>query len=172
MSFPLLSQESRGSVYSVAWHPRVRGASPARAHRQPRPEDRRASPGAGKGNSSTLVSVQQYGGRNGGQLCHFQLLGMRCEGRGQHGEKSDPSGFRIRICKGAHMLASEIKTKPVLYLEKRHEQKTYMLSNPEIEMIMDESRLSPTVEENQVVYQLFKLMTYQHMLLLSIYLAG
>lgn len=43
---------------------------------------------------------------------------------------------------------ANIKTKPDLYLEKRHEQKTYKLSNPEIEMRTDESRLTPTIEEN------------------------
>lgn len=46
------------------------------------------------------------------------------------------------------MLALEIKTKTVSYIEKRHEQKTYQLSNLEMEMVTDESRLSPTIEEN------------------------
>lgn len=37
-------------------------------------------------------------------------------------------------------------------------------------MVTDESRLSPTVEENQIAYLSLKLMRYQHVLLLSIYI--
>lgn len=74
---------------------------------------------------------------------------------------------------GAHMLTFEInawRSIPCLTPGEEYEQKIYKFSNPEIEMIIDESRLSPTTEENQTAYLLFKLMTYQHVLLLSIYI--
>lgn len=71
------------------------------------------------------------------------------------------------------MLAFEINTWrsiPCLTPGEEHEQKIHKLSNPEIEMLIDRSRLSPTIEENQIAYLLFKLMIYQHVLLLSIYI--
>lgn len=54
----------------------------------------------------------------------------------------------IHICKGAHLLTLEIRTKRSSYLMKSHKQKVSKPSNLQAEMIRQDSKLSPTIEEN------------------------
>lgn len=112
VSFLLLPWECWGQVCSTA------GSPESRKHLLPL---LCGSKGQRRGGSDPIWAVKrgpaapspacshtEVGGK-GGWLHHFQLPGMKHEGRGQHEEKSKPSGFGIHVCKGAHMLALEIR---------------------------------------------------------------